>query len=142
MAFAITAFQCYPAALDVPHLKRALQHVELTITGTTADVALDFNNLSGTFWTAAGASGIGATALSYITKIKSQADHQVSFYLQGVTDGKQLVASATAPATTQYRYTSTTAIPSLALFAAEGLTSYKLHLVVSLSDGYVGYNYF
>lgn len=134
MAFAVTGFTAYPISLDAAIERRADQAFVLTITGTTADVALDIANPTGTFWTAAGSSTIGAQALTAMKQIQLIQAHRISCNLSGVDDLKQQVATGATLASTQFKYTSlsTDSIPSYALFAGEGLTSYKLDCRVAL----------
>ena len=116
MAFAVTSFEAYPINLDSAIVRRADQEFTMTITGTTADVALDIGNPVGTFWTAAGSSTIGAQALAALQAIQLIDDHRISDCLMGVTDLKTKVATGDVLASTQFKYTGTDPVPSYALF--------------------------
>jgi hypothetical protein len=63
MAFALS--KAYFYKVDTPsHIRKwGFQAAEFHITRTSSDTDLDLGDVSGTFWTAVGASGIGAVAL-------------------------------------------------------------------------------
>lgn len=83
MTFAITKFNPYKVTVSSAQYKQGLQAVEFTITRGTSDTALDLGNTSGTFWTAAGASGLGALALKSWTQINNNIDKIVAINLIG-----------------------------------------------------------
>lgn len=72
MSFALTKFQAYGLYIDEAVTKKAIQRVEMTITGLAADVDLDIGDDSGTFWTAALADGTyGTYATSALAAIQA-----------------------------------------------------------------------
>lgn len=135
MAFAVTSYRAYPVDVAIDSNRKAIQHIEMTITGTSADVLMDFSNATGTFWTAAKTSTAGAAALTALTAIIGVSKGRKAFYLQGVTDGKVQTFTADTVATHGYKQTSATIVPDVTVFAGEGLTSYFFSLGVALNDG-------
>jgi len=138
MAFAVTDYKAYGVDISEPVTKRAVQHLEMTITGLAADVDMDIGDQSGAFWTAAEADGTyGATATAckaVIADIETKAAHRISFFLKGVTDLKKLIEDGGTTAGDDYYLSGTTVMPEITIHTAEGLTSYKLHLAVALDD--------
>lgn len=72
MAFSLSAFEAFPLQVGGAQPRRAIQRCILHIAGTSADVDLDIGDDSGTFWTAAGATDIGAGALASLKQIIAQ----------------------------------------------------------------------
>ncbi len=135
MAFAVTGYRAYPVDIAIDKNIKAIQHLELAITGTSADVLLDLSNPAGTFWTAAGSSAVGAAALSALNAIVLIALGRKAFYLQGVTDGKVQTYTADTVASNGFKLTSATVIPDVTQFAGEGLTSYFCSIEIAVLSG-------
>ena len=122
MAFALTAFEALPVVVQGAQPRRAIQRVVFHATGTAADVALDIGNYTGTFWTAAGATDLGATALAEIQKIIAQVDYRVDLYAPEI-DAQVRDAAAAAG---KYSLSFENHLPKYLLNAGAGLTSYHV----------------
>lgn len=101
MTFAITKANFYKATVSSAQYKQGLQAVELTITRGTSDTALDLGNIAGTFWTAAGASGLGALAKASWTQVNNNIDKLISVQVIGdngilTQSGNGLIGTVTA----------------------------------------------
>lgn len=145
MAFAVTAYKAYSVQVGGPSVRQCIQHFEMVITGTSSDIALDFDDSAGTFWSAVDNSDLGLQAKTTFFQIAGVVDHLASpFFLSGVTDGKELKYSGATIATHEYKYdpVSTVAapIPGVVLYTAEGLTSYNFHMQMILTAGVAGIN--
>ena len=133
MAFALTAFECRGIDIAGPNLKRGLQQVCLTITGTSSDVDLDIGDLDGTFWSAADDSSLGAAALLDMTNVVAQSAACLDIQSPQLLDRVQV-----ASLTTSGQYTvdlSDSVCPNLAFNAADGETAYYIVLTFELNDG-------
>lgn len=73
MTFALASFVANGQEVDEAVTKRFRQTALFTITAANTDVALDFGNYTGTFWTAVGATEPGTTALKAIKDINTRA---------------------------------------------------------------------
>lgn len=80
MAFALSAFEAIPMLLNGAQPRRAIQRVILHVTGTAADVDLDIGDDSGTFWSAADNTDIGANSLVSLQNIIAQASKVCGLY--------------------------------------------------------------
>ena len=145
MAFAVTAYKAYSVQVGGPSVRQCVQNFEMTITGTSADIVLDFDDSAGTFWSAVDGSDLGLQAKTTFFQIAAVVDHLACpLFLSGVTDGKILVDTAATLATLQYKYdpVSTVAdpIPGVVLYTGEGLTSYSFHMQMILDAGVAGVN--
>ena len=99
------------------------QTYQIDFTALAADVVLDISNPTGTFWTAAGGSAVGAVALASLKTILPVVQSRICWCLPQLQDLRSQVATAATLATTQYKLTTVTPIPSIAEFAGEGITS-------------------
>jgi hypothetical protein len=129
MAFAITKAVAFGFEREEPLNNRYHQHLYLTITGTNTDLDLDIGDYLagslGTFWTAAGASAVGAEALKMVRDIGTRAEvcHTPEVYANGA-------AWIPGPAADAKEYTVTYAnlAPNLLFETAEAPTSYTVHM--------------
>lgn len=136
--FALTKFKAYGVQTEGSTRRHAAQVVEMVITGTTADVALDFDNASGTFWTAALADATYGTlatqALADITAISSRVSAVLTVSAQNLLGRVQV---ATLSAAGQYTIVpnATTFVPAIALNATDGDLLYNpIRIVWSMLD--------
>jgi hypothetical protein len=95
MAAAVTKVRAYGIESEEPVNKRYIQRLVLTITQLAADVTMDIGAYAGTFWTAAGGSATGATALQALKDIVTRAD---ACSLVGDISGYARAATAAAGA--------------------------------------------
>lgn len=94
MAFALTNFRAYKLGIPSATDRYGLQGIEMTVTRTATDVAIDLDTVSGTFWTdilADASYGAYAARISplwsdLLTKIENVATLQV------LGDGGQMVS--------------------------------------------------
>lgn len=145
MAFAVTAYKAYSVQVGGPSSRQCVQHYEMVITGTTADIVLDFDDSAGTFWSAVDNSDLGLQAKTTFFQIADVVDHLACpLFLSGVTDGKELKYDGATLATHQYKYDpmSTVAdpVPGVVLYTSEGLASYSFHMQMILTAGVAGIN--
>ena len=98
MTFALTAVKAYGIESSESLQKRFIQRLELKGTGANTDVAYDFGNYAGTFWSAVGATGVGPTALSAIKIIQTIARSFLSAQGTGL-NGYALAPASAALAT-------------------------------------------
>lgn len=134
MAFAVTAYKSYSLPAYEAVTNQFQQVVEMTITRLATDVALDLGNVGGTFWTAAGAAGVGVAALANFKTVVQKARAIVNVTSPEIENTFTRVVAA--PATTQYRLAA--ASPSglaVTLFSGDALPTLKVFLVVSLTPG-------
>lgn len=137
MAFALSKARFYQLQQTSPVNRPNLQVLEFDITRANTDTALDLFSVSGTFWTAAGASGLGAKALSALELIASQVAHIVSCQVVG-NNAVLAPVSASAGALTYILGNAGTfpvVQPSITLASGSGAVSLKVCLVVALKDG-------
>lgn len=131
MAFGLSSIKAYGVPSYEYSGEKFLQVLELEITGTTADVALDIGDTSGTFWTDVS----DATAAGVIDDIYAKVEKHISLSVPELL-AKTLVRSGATVATTEYKYASPESTSfAITLFANEGLTAYNLCLQWSLKDG-------
>lgn len=139
MAFALTKYQAWPELLSTPIWKRARQFVELKITATVNDVALDIGTDAGTFWTAAQANAtygtLATSALAAIKQITGACDSLVRVGSEQLLDRLQ----AAAAAGTSYTLAIADHRPNITFAAGQGETAFTILLEWSLPDGNVGY---
>lgn len=141
MAFALTKFYAWrDTVTDVGLYKRAVQNVQLNITATVNDVALDLGTDAGTFWTAALANttyGVVATkALSILQKIVSAARDIQSFTSPELMDRLQ----AAVAAGTSYSVAIVNKRPNITFDAANGETAFTVVIRWALLDNQSGYS--
>lgn len=134
MAFALTSVKAYGIEAEEAVNKRYKQMVILGITGTSADVALDIGNFSGTFWTAVGTTV--DPAKSAALALKAIQIKALSFEKIGGTAiaGKAQAAADAAGVYVLAMDGTNTQLPSITLHAGEGATSYQLILEWVLKD--------
>ena len=93
MAFVVTKIECFGQEMDEPLTKRFRQIAVLSYTAANTDVALDVGNYTGTFWTAAGGTDTGATALKCFKSIQTKANAFISAGGEALTDRVPIDAS-------------------------------------------------
>ncbi len=71
MTFALTSAKAYGVEATEPLAKRFIQRLELKGTAAATDVAYDFGNYTGTFWTAVGSTSPGTLGLASIKGIQA-----------------------------------------------------------------------
>lgn len=127
MAFAITKVQAYGIEAEEPLNRRYRQYMYLTLTATSADVALDLGanqtGSLGTFWTAVSGSDIGANALKAIQDIVTRAEVPESPSLSVLTYNQGQAAAAGV-----YTVALANKTPSITFNAANGPTAYTVVL--------------
>ena len=132
MSFAVTKFRAGGIKLNGPSVKRSIQRVVLEITGTTADVALDLGDDSGTFWTDALADSeygaLAAKALAALQAIVAQAVTLIDHKNDQNFDRLQ-AASASG---TSYQVAIQNKRPNYTYAASNGETSYVVELSYEL----------
>jgi hypothetical protein len=132
MAVTISSYKAYGLYIDEPVTTRAHQVLNLVVSQAVGDVTMDLANTSGTFWTSAvGTGGNGPAAKEVMDQLIAKAESRISWCAPAIQDAK--TQSAAAPATTEYRITTTSIVPSIAFFAGEAPTSVNLNLVVCLA---------
>ncbi len=135
MAFALTGFRAYGIRTSGAVREHAHQVAHLIITGLATDVALDFANAAGTFWTDAQANptdgGLATKALAVLTSIHAQV---YGLYEIGSV---QLLDRIQAAATsgTAYTVAITDNIPTITCAASNGETAWEFVWKWTLNDG-------
>lgn len=130
MAFGLTSINAYGIESNEPTRTKYLQVLEMEITGTSADVALDIGDASGTFWgDVSDASAAGAVA-DIFAKVEKHVSLSVPELL-----AKVQIASGDTVATGEYKLASPQSTSfEITLFEDEGLTAYNLAMVWSLKE--------
>lgn len=140
MAFALTAAYAYPVLIKSPTASRkGDQVIEIEFTATASDVDLDVGDLGGTFWTAAGATDMGAAVLDAITLLYPQ--FSVGGCQSLACDQLMpLVQSAAAGSAGEYAVAinSTTLLPEITLHTGEGITTGQLKMTCRLNNSELG----
>jgi hypothetical protein len=131
MAFGLSSIKAYGVPSYEYSGNKFVQHLELEITGTTADVTLDIGDTSGTFWTDVS----DAAAAKVIDQIYAKVEKHFSLSVPELL-AKVPIASGDTVATGEYKVASPESTSfEITLFANEGLTSYNLAMSWSLQDG-------
>lgn len=135
MAFALT--KAYLYKLDTPsHVKKyGLQVAEFHVTRVNTDTALDLGNPTGTFWTAVGASALGAAVLAAWRPALVAFESLVGVE---ITSGSGfLLRVASAPTAAQFALTNSGTYPeckpSITLNSGGGPTDMKVVLTLALA---------
>jgi len=128
MAAAVTKVRAYGIESEEPVNKRYIQRLILTITQLAADVTMDIGNYTGTFWTAAGGTDTGATALKTLKDIVTRAD---AFSVLGDVPDRARVITAAAGGFSVAMENKT---PKLTFAAGNAPTSVTLTLEWVLKD--------
>lgn len=133
MAFGLTSIKAYGIETAEATRSKYLQVLEMEITGTSADVALDIGNTSGTFW----GDVSDATAAAVIDDIYGKVEKHISLSVPELLAKTQILSGGTV-ATTEYKVASPESTSfAITIFAAEGLTAYNLCMVWSLKDDHL-----
>lgn len=133
MALALTAFRAGGIGIQGPSRQRGYQTLGFAITGTTADVTLDFGNYTGTLWTALVATQEGKDILALVKTIMANASS-----LHDVNSEQLLkrVKVASVSAAGQYQITTiTNHLPTIVVNAADGETLWQITLLIALNNG-------
>ena len=134
MTRAITSFKAFAVYIDEPVTTRCIQHYNLVWTQANSDLAADLADVAGTFWTEAGASGVGLDAKTALAQIIAKAGNRISWCAPTIQDPKTLLAaSGSLSATTQYQITTTSIVPSFLFYTAGAPTAVNFHLSVLLN---------
>lgn len=134
MAFALTAYRSYAVPSYEALTQQFTQVVELTITRAATDTALDIGNVSGTFWSAADDTALGASALANFKCILGKARAVLNITSPEVENA--LLRDVAAPATGEYRLAAATPTGiAYTFFSGDALTPLKVFIVFSLNAG-------
>lgn len=137
MAFGLKRMKTYGIKAYQFDTDTLWQGVELDITGTSSDVALDIGDSGGTFWTDVSESepqGIFQDVLDRIDGLISLSVPELYTLL--------LAESGATLASGEYKITDpTTTDFSIDINATEGLTSYRVRLVYNLKADFNPVNY-
>lgn len=138
MAFALTGYRLMAVQTDKAVSPRFLQFVELDITATAADVALDLNNPAGTFWTAALANGTyGATATAALASLNNVVIGARALLWDSATFIlNRARAASDAVGVYTKTYSATEKVPAYALHAGEGQTADTIVLCYEMKQGW------
>jgi hypothetical protein len=135
MAFALTGFKAFGVSNTSATRKYETQIVQLYITGTAADVALDFGTDAGTFWTAAQANTTyGAMATEALAALKALIAQTNGLLAVQSAAQLQRVQVAALTAAGQFTQVISNNRPNIALFANDGAASYVFRFVYDLKD--------
>ena len=137
MAFALRTFQAFGQQVPVPINMSGYQSAYFEITGTAADVDLDFSDFSGTLWTALSATAGGHAAKEAMQQIQDQVLSLLAISSEQLVDRVQ-VASLTT--TGQKLITVTDHLPDIAVNAGDGETLWQILFQWNLSPGNYGVN--
>lgn len=129
MSFALTSFKAFGLRCEGATRKHVRQRALLIATGTSADVALDISNYAGTFWTAALADAtygkVATAAIAALKQIQAASSGLLAVLSPSLIN-RVKVASLTGAG--QYTISITSSLPSIALNAGDGDTSYIIEL--------------
>lgn len=131
MAFGLTSIKAYGVPTYEYSGNKFVQYLEMDITGTTADVALDIGATGGTFWTAVADADANEAVQQIFKKVAKHVSLSVPQLLAKVP-----VASGATLATTQYKVTSPQNTSfAITIYTGEGLTAYNLAMCWTLKEG-------
>lgn len=131
MAFGLTSIKAYGVPTYEYSGNKFVQYLEMDITGTTADVALDIGATGGTFWTAVADADANEAVQQIFKKVAKHVSLSVPQLLAKVP-----VASGATLATTQYKVTSPQNTSfAITIYTGEGLTAYSLAMSWVLKEG-------
>jgi hypothetical protein len=132
MAFALSKFKAYGLKTQGPTRVLGQQVVELHITAANTDTDLDIGDNSGTFWSAADNTDLGAEALRVLREI-------IADKVQGLlaVNSEELVGrlrDTTATGAGVYALAVANNRPNISWFSGDAPTSYVVQLVYQLLD--------
>jgi len=131
MAFGLSTIKAYGVPSYEFSGDKFIQVLELEITGTTADVALDIGDTSGTFW----GDVSDTTAAGVVDSIFKKVEKHIALSCPELLAKTQVASGATVQ-TGEYKVAAPQSTSfAITLFANEGLTAYNLALQWSLKDG-------
>lgn len=135
MTQAVTSYKAYGVYIDEPVTTRCWQAYELILTQAATDLTLDIAAVAGTFWTAAGGSGVGLAAKTTLANIIAKQETRVSWSAPTISDVLIPVAAATSlSAVTQYQITTSSVVPSFLFFTAGAPTAVRFLIVIQLAS--------
>ena len=117
------------------------QSLELVINGADADVALDLDNFTGTFWTAVLADGTYGTIAAHVLAALKQIAQGAAAYLR--TEGNFILyrsrveVGSLAANTYSANYNSTLKIPNFTFNAGNGPKGTNVILTWEMNPGWV-----
>jgi len=132
MAFALTGFKAHGIDVAGPSRKRGIQRLCFTITSLVGDVTLDLGNFSGTFWSAADDTALGAQVLQDVQRIAAQAQALLAIQSPQLLDRVQIAVPAAAG---DYAVAIANNLPNISVFAGSGETSWYIVCELELNDG-------
>lgn len=136
MAFALTGFKAFGIRTSGSTRQHAVQIIELVITGTANDVALDLDTDAGTFWTAAtGDATYGAMATQALADWKLALNNVKDLLAVEALALLKRVPIAALTGNGQYVMTVSHTRPNIALNAGDGDTAYTIQVRYALKDG-------
>ncbi len=133
MARVITEYKAYATYIDEPVTTRCHQTYVLKFTQANSDLTMDIADTAGTFWAEADDTTVGAAAKAALDQIILKADSRVSWSAPAFEDAKtKIAAGAALAATTEYKITTSSIVPSFLFYTAGAPTSVTLGLQVAL----------
>lgn len=137
MAFGLSSIKAFGVPSYEYSADKFVQFLEMEITGTTADVALDIGNTGGTFW----GDVSNSAAAGAVADIFAKVEKHVSLSVPELLAKTQVVSGATV-ATTEYKVASPQSTSfAITIYANEGLTAYNLCMSWTLKDGELPVSY-
>ncbi len=131
MAFGLVGYSARGIDIAGPNYKRGIQQVVFNITGTASDIDLDIGDGTGTFWTAVGATDMGAKALESLTRISNQTAAILGWQSPQFIDRVQ---SAAAGSSGEYALSLGGLGVNFSIHTGEGATSYYVIFNLELYD--------
>lgn len=134
MTRAVTSYKAFAVYIDEPVTTRAIQHFTLIWTQANSDLTMDLADIAGTFWAEADNDATGLAALAAFTQVISKSANRISWSAPLFEDAKvKLAAGGTLAATTEYKITTTSIVPSFLFFTAGAPTAVTFHLSTLLN---------
>lgn len=134
MTRAITSYKAYGLDISEPVTTRGLQVLNLVYTQANSDLTMDLADVAGTFWAEADADATGLAALAAITAVISKSEHRICWTAPAFEDAKtKIAAGGTLAATTEYKITTSSIVPSFLFYTAGAPTTVNFTLVTALS---------
>lgn len=134
MTRAIVDYKAFGIYTDEPVTVRASQLYYLSYTQASSDLTMDLANTSGTFWAEADDTALGLAAKNALASIIAKALARISWSIPAIDDKVKIAASGTLAATSEYKITTTSIVPSFLFFTAGAPTTVKFMLVCLLAD--------
>ena len=133
MAFALTGYKAWGVETSKAVSPEAIQNLEITFTAANTDVAFDFGETGGTFWSAVGTGTIPAAAKKLVLDFCSKA----SYSLATMGSHNMLWSRGSAAGATVYTETAGTVTNSrnLAFNSGTALTAGTIVLSWKMGPG-------